>query len=348
MAKNPLKVLLIDDNKDDIFLLKEIINNTAPNKYLINACNRLSEAFEQLSSDHFDLILLDLILPDSPELNSFEDPRFKDFGIPVIIISNLDDEDMALRAVQAGAQDYLVKGEINGRALPRAIDYAIERHSLKKQLVELSIKDGLTGLYNRKSFSTLVEQQLKLAQRSQDELLFFFIDVDNLKMINDQFGHKIGDRALQVMADILSCTFRGSDIISRVGGDEFAVLTVDSKASDKDSIIRRLEIERRESIEDQKVPFELRFSVGVSQWTSAEPKSLEILMREADLDMFEKKRSKQQKAQLGDFGSNFHEYEVTDIDVHEPTNVNNFLLVEDNLGDARLVQEYLHLGGVQK
>ena len=342
MKKNQLKILLIDDNPDDTLLLKEIIDDCAPKKFDIHACTRLSEAFQLLSSDTFDLILLDLILPDSPELTTFADPRFKEFDIPVVVISSLDDEDLALRAVQNGAQDYLVKGELSGRALPRAMDYAIERHSLKKQLFDLSIKDNLTGLYNRKGFSTFVDQQLKLALRSQAEMLFFFIDVDNLKMINDQFGHKAGDRALEVMAEILSYTFRGSDIVSRVGGDEFAILTVDSKAAGKDSIIERLEKEHQKYEAAKIEPFELQFSVGVARWTPTETKPLEVLMREADLDMYEKKRHKRENTQPQYSDGSLHGFEDVELNDNHLADTNKFLLVEDNLGDARLVQEYLH------
>lgn len=343
MIKKQLTVLLVDDNQDDVFLIQEIIKSTAPNKYEVHVCGRLTEAFELLSSNNFDLILLDLILPDSPEVDSFNDPRFADIDIPIVVISSLNDEDLALRAVQAGAQDYLVKGGFDEKVLPRSMDYAIERHSLKKQLLELSIKDGLTGLYNRKGFSTLVDQQIKLAQRSQDELLFFFIDVDNLKMINAQFGHKAGDSALGFLADILRNTFRDSDIISRVGGDEFAVLTVDTKIADKDAIIQRLEIERRKILSAQAQPFKIWFSVGMSCWTKAEPKTFDKLMREADLDMYEQRRNKQEKTQPLNFGSSSLEIEGAERMDHVSQNGNNFLLIEDNLGDARLVQEYLKM-----
>ncbi len=340
------KVLLVDDNEDDIVLLEDMLDDDAPGKYQIQACNRLLDALRHLSDEQFDLILLDLFLPDSQGIGTYTDERLQIFDIPIVVISGLDDEGLALEAVQAGAQDYLIKGEFSEKTLLRAMDYAIERHSLKKQLYALSLTDDLTGLYNRKGFSTLVEQQIKFALRIQGELLFFFIDVDDLKQINDRFGHSAGDRALEVTAEILRNTFRDSDIIGRAGGDEFVVVTVDSKIDDRESILQRLEIERQKIAASSMDPFDLRFSVGVASWTVDDPKTFDALMGEADRNMYRHKRSKLDKLKLGQPDGSVDsvlalDHEDLIIQESGEDDGRQILLVEDNPGDARLIQEYL-------
>ncbi|MFO7570596.1 MAG: diguanylate cyclase, partial [Smithellaceae bacterium] len=101
------------------------------------------------------------------------------------------------------------------------------RREMEKELESLAFDDHLTGLYNRRGFFTLAKRELNRAVRSEKTLLLFFADLDDLKAVNDQFGHEEGDRALIAAAKILSQTFRSSDIVSRIGGDEFAILAVD-------------------------------------------------------------------------------------------------------------------------
>ena len=102
-----------------------------------------------------------------------------------------------------------------------------ERKKMEEEIGELSFRDPLTTLYNRRGFITLAEQQLKAAPRAQRKMLLAFLDVDNLKGINDTLGHEGGDKVLIDAADVLRRTFRESDIIARVGGDEFAVLAIE-------------------------------------------------------------------------------------------------------------------------
>ena len=104
-----------------------------------------------------------------------------------------------------------------------------ERKSLENKLHELSVTDELTGLLNRRGFNTLAERQLEIADRSKSSIHLIYTDIDNLKWINDNFGHAAGDKALKEVASALS-TLRKSDIVGRLGGDEFAILITDTTA----------------------------------------------------------------------------------------------------------------------
>ncbi len=112
--------------------------------------------------------------------------------------------------------------------------------SANKEIQALAISDPLTGLYNRRGFIALAEQQLKLADRTRRGALLFFADLDGMKWINDTLGHEEGDRALVDIASILKETFRLSDIIARIGGDEFAVLVIDTTAVTPEILTARL------------------------------------------------------------------------------------------------------------
>ena len=105
---------------------------------------------------------------------------------------------------------------------------------------ELALIDALTGLYNRRGFLTYADHLLKLSDRTQRGLILIYADLDNMKRINDDFGHEQGDRALVCIADVLKKTFRNSDVIARVGGDEFAILALEAKAESLDALRRRL------------------------------------------------------------------------------------------------------------
>src|SRR4029079_13718509 len=130
---------------------------------------------------------------------------------PVVVLHERHDEALALDALRQGAQDYLVKPEIDRALLLRVVRYACERHRLVSSLQSIALTDTLTGLYNRHGFMTIGEEQLKLAQRNGHNVWLAFVDLDGMKRINDELGHEYGDRALIATASILKSTFRTSD-----------------------------------------------------------------------------------------------------------------------------------------
>ena len=135
MDTTTINALLIEDNHDDALLIKRTLNASRRVKYSVIHIDTLADGMESLKRALFDVILLDLSLPDSPAgIKTFEAVHAQAPEIPIIILTANDDDDLAVRAVQEGAQDYLVKGVVNGPALGRAIRYAIERRKLISQL----------------------------------------------------------------------------------------------------------------------------------------------------------------------------------------------------------------------
>ncbi len=129
---SPQNVLLIEDNPGDARLIREMLAEAGTQAFRVEHADRLSVAFERLGVDNVDVVLLDLSLPDSQGLETFLRTRARDPVVPIVVLSGLDDETVALRAVQEGAQDYLVKGRVDSDVLVRAIRYAIERRAVER------------------------------------------------------------------------------------------------------------------------------------------------------------------------------------------------------------------------
>ena len=162
----------------------------------------------------------------------------------------------------------------------------------KKALERASVEDELTGLYNRRGFMTLVEQQLKIGRRSGKQSFLIFSDLDRLKPINDTFGHQAGDQALVDTARVLKKTFRDSDIVARVGGDEFAVAVVDCKKEGIEMMTNRLKKNIAEYNQDHPAPYSLGLSLGVTPCDPEEPVDLEQLLNRADRALYQEKQKK--------------------------------------------------------
>lgn len=162
--------------------------------------------------------------------------------------------------------------------------------SLKHALLR-SQRDELTGLYNRRAFFTLAEQQLKVARRSKIPLALLFGDIDRLKWINDNLGHPQGDLVLIDAASVLRHTFRDSDIIARIGGDEFVVLAAQA-GQNAEVLTARLEKQFRAHAAKRKSPCQLSMSVGVAHYDPESPCSLDELLVLADAKMYQQKRKR--------------------------------------------------------
>jgi len=166
-----------------------------------------------------------------------------------------------------------------------------ENVQLREKLRSLSLTDELTGLCNRRGFLTLAQQQLVMANRKKGEILLLYGDLDDLKWINDNLGHHEGDRALIETANILKNTFRESDIIARIGGDEFAVLMLEAPMSSAEALITRLR-EKLEARNAKGCRYRLSISVGIAHYDPESNYTIDKMLVEADKLMYEQKRDK--------------------------------------------------------
>jgi diguanylate cyclase (GGDEF)-like protein/PAS domain S-box-containing protein len=167
-----------------------------------------------------------------------------------------------------------------------------ELKKMEEELRALTLTDSLTGLYNRRGFLTFAEQHLKIANRMKSRIYMLYADLDNLKRINDTFGHQEGDTALKETAKLLEETFRESDIISRIGGDEFVVMPIKDAEENVAAITARLghNLKRYNAREDRK--YSLSVSVGITFYDPDQPITVEELLHRCDKLMYKEKTGK--------------------------------------------------------
>lgn len=297
MQRRPINVLLVESDRAYGELLKARLEGGSAPSVAVEWAGELSEALARLSQGGVDAVLLDLELPDSQGMVTFERTNAFAPDVPIIIVAEEVDDALAVAAVQGGAQDCLGKDEAEPGVLLRSIRHAIERHRLMSALRSLSLIDDLTGLYNRRGFSDLGEQYLKLARRTGRGVTMVYLDLDRFKTINDSLGHHIGDRALIQVADILRASFRRSDIVARLGGDEFAVLALEASGEGADLLIQRLRDRFTEFNRSSKDSYQLAVSIGVARHEGEIRVRLEDLLAEADAAMYAEKRGKRRVVQ---------------------------------------------------
>jgi two-component system, cell cycle response regulator len=290
---NPVtKVLLVEDNPADARLLREALAEIADSRFEITHCETLAQAREFLEKDTFDVILSDLGLPDSQGLATVRHIHNAAPSVPVVVLTALDDESFGSQVLQEGAQDYLVKGQIDGRLLWRALRYAMERHRVQLGALTLALIDDLTGLNNRRGFLALAEHHAHLAYRTKQMFLLAFVDLDGLKRINDTFGHQEGNRALVDASIVLRDSFRQSDILARLGGDEFAILVADAAENDIEAVRHRIDRKLCSFNADPGRRYDLSFSIGIVSNDATQTSDLEQLLSRADALMYRQKHSK--------------------------------------------------------
>jgi diguanylate cyclase (GGDEF)-like protein/PAS domain S-box-containing protein len=178
------------------------------------------------------------------------------------------------------------------KVLAKLQDSNNQRQEMIQKLEGFSVTDELTGLYNRRGFFTITKEYLNMAVRKKIPMFLLYVDMDDLKVINDTFGHHVGDEALRQLSQILRSTFRNSDIKGRMGGDEFAVFPIDSTPAGVEVATGRLASSIAAFNESGPTPFKISISTGVSHFDPEKPTTIEDLLMKADKRMYEHKASK--------------------------------------------------------
>jgi two-component system, cell cycle response regulator len=292
MTTGLITILLVEDNPGDARLLHEAFAEIPDSRFELAHCGTLAQALEFLAQSKPDIVLSDLGLPDSQGLEAVRRIHEVAPDVPLVVLTALNDDALALQSLQQGAQDYLVKGQIDGDLLWRALCYAMERQRIHLLLLNLALIDDLTGLNNRRGFMALAGQQMKLAYRTQKPFLLVFIDLDGMKRINDTFGHQEGNRALVDTACVLKDSFRQSDVLARLGGDEFVCLVVDGVENTSEVVSHRIQQKLISHNADVGRRYDLSFSVGIVAADMTQPADLEQLLSKADAVMYQQKQEK--------------------------------------------------------
>jgi diguanylate cyclase (GGDEF)-like protein len=260
----------------------------------------LSEACAQMGDVGPACVLLDLSLPDAVGLEAVTQMQAAAPDIPIVVLAGLDEEHLALNAVQRGAQDYLIKGRMDEVLISRSIRYAIERKRAEVALAHQALHDPLTGLPNRALFLDRLEQALARAQRSSVGIAVLFLDLDRFKVVNDSLGHEAGDRLLTDLANRLRDVVRPADTVARFGGDEFTILCDVRGERDAVLIAERVAaaIEAPFTLNDNEAF--LTASLGIALTTGREDARAEALIRDADAAMYRAKERGRSRYELFD------------------------------------------------
>jgi two-component system cell cycle response regulator len=288
----PLSILLVEDDPVSAHLaLASLQPSPAGSDWRLSHVQTLAEACALKEPP--DLVLLDLTLPDARGLDTLTRLRERFAFVPVILLTGVEDPEIEESALRAGAQDFLGKDELTPRTLRRVVRYAMERHRAQLDLLRLSTQDELSGLLNRRGFFMSAEPLARVAERAGRPFVVFYADLDGLKTINDSFGHQAGDDAIRDVTWILRHAFRAADVVARIGGDEFAIFCPDAPSDTVELVQRRLLKWQEERNREPDRPFSVSLSLGGVAWTPTEPRSLEMLLSEADMAAYTAKRRQQ-------------------------------------------------------
>jgi diguanylate cyclase len=230
-------------------------------------------------------------LPDARGLDAVLRLRASAPAATLVVCTGLDDETLALQLMLLGAQDYLLKSQVNEHTLLRTLRFARERKLSEERLAQMAFYDPLTGLANRSKFEECAEQALSRARRRNTRLACMFIDLDGFKGVNDRLGHEAGDLLLQDVAARMRQVFRDYDTIARLGGDEFAILLTDiENYTDVAHIASRLCETLSTPVAGESHALQVTASVGISVYPDVAD-TVPDLIRCADEAMYDSKRA---------------------------------------------------------
>ena len=285
-----IRVLVVDDEESIRTLVATLLS--ARGHSCVTAADG-AQALDKMKDGQFDAVITDIVMGPIDGFTLITKILERHPGLPVMVMTGYAGDHPAEEAIEAGAQEFILKPFSANEFLIR-FNKMMRQHREAKELQTLSLTDELTGLYNRRRFLVLMDQYLKAANRVKKRFSLLYIDIDDMKRINDQYGHEEGDQTLIGFAIILKRTFRRSDIIARIGGDEFVVL-LESAGEDVETLITRL----HDHINDYNVAgshrCELSISLGTARFDPECPVSINNLLSKADALMYAHKRERCQR-----------------------------------------------------
>ncbi len=276
MNDRALKVLLVDDNLEDIQLIEEALSELAEvrfsrswlQSYELLQADDIREALEVLAECPVDVVFVDQNLSDASGLHAFRRVQEYSPESPVVVLAEEEDEAAALSLVRQGAQDYLLKSEIDCIPLARAIHGAIERQRYRSALRSLVWIDELTGLYSITGLQRAGEWYGSIATRLEQDVRVFVFELDGLEQIRNTHGAQERDMALILTSDILRRVFQGMDLVARAGAGRFVAVTL---AETQESAVReRFAAELRQANSRREEESKLVVRVGSASGSPAD------------------------------------------------------------------------------
>ena len=285
-----IEVLLIEDNPGDLLLTKRMLDKAEFTSFHISHTDSLSTGIKRASEGAIDVILSDLDLPDSPRDETFFRLKLQVPEIPIVVLSGFMDQQMSLKAVRAGVQDYLIKGQIDSNILERSLLYAIERKTAEDTSRRSAYHDSLTGLPCRKLFNDRCTMAIAASKRYHRKIALMMLDLNHFKDINDNLVQDASGELLKEISSRLVNISHETDTVCRINGNEFAILI--SEVTLKETV----EEAAQKILGTLRKPFtvlgfeeKITASLGIAIYPE-DGESLETLIKHADMALYEVKK----------------------------------------------------------
>jgi two-component system, cell cycle response regulator len=293
------KVLLIDDDRLQHRLTQGIFSQFRASKLELYCVDNYDAGLAALVSGEYLACLLDYQLGPRDGLGLIREAIARGCRTPIIFLTAETGDAVDTLALDAGALDYLVKGEITPRILERSLRYAVRLAETLAALHRLATRDELTGLLNRREFERVLQEEAAVCQKSGREFAVALVDVDEFKRINDQHGHPVGDRVLSDVAGRLSACLSHEDKLARYGGDEFAIVFARVEGrTDEEAGRRIIAAFQNTRAADAGLVEKVTVSVGIARDTSGQILPAELLRR-ADRALYAAKAAGRKCARIG-------------------------------------------------
>jgi diguanylate cyclase (GGDEF)-like protein len=292
-------VLLIEDTQSDAALIKTYLEGYGESLFCVKTAPDIRMAIEVLANETVQAIVLDLFLPDTEDLSGLQLIRSMAPNVPVIILTGREDGPLAMRSVENGAQDYLIKEEMKPQTLRRALAYAIQRKRFESQMIHQANHDSLTGLSNRLQFMEKLKVAVAKHQRYNMAVAVLMIDLDGFKAVNDHYGHSLGDALLKEISQRLVLSMREEDEVARFGGDEFLVLLENiGEESQILSIAQKIQENIKRPFVYENIQIEVGSSIGGSYARAWDTLTTDQLLQRSDEAMYAAKKEGKNKFRL--------------------------------------------------
>ena len=278
------KILIVDDNDDELKKDSDILTEVG---YEVICCKSGNEALEYLNKNPVELVLLDV---NMPEMNGYDvclniRKQFPLDNLPIIFLTNCEDSASVTQGFQSGASDFVQKSSAPDILLARIGVHLRLTRSLRN-LRDISLTDDLTGAYNRRHAIFSLRELFARSKRYGTQFSMIYFDLNGLKKVNDQYGHMAGDLLLRSVVGVCEKLLRESDMLFRMGGDEFMVLCPDTDL--KGTVVcaeRMQEAVKSLTIVDQTVAFAYGIACSTEDY-----KDMDEMLQSADSSMYECKR----------------------------------------------------------
>lgn len=308
MAK--AKILLVEDSKTQAKLACAFLEKSG---YEVIWVEDAKSAIKTAKTQRIDIILLDLVLPDMSGnevcrwLKLQEDTK----GIPIIMLTVKDDVTDKVAGLEAGADDYLPKPyneiELNARIYAslrtKALQDELKKKNrqledLLKQVEIMAITDQLTGIYNRRRLTSILEKEFRRSTRYKTPLSCLMIDIDHFKRINDMFGHNAGDMVIRETAQIIGKNARDIDTVARWGGEEFIALFPQTQKEDAvqpaSRILKNISDHRFSEIAGERISV----SIGIASVPDPSIDTEEKLIHSSDMALYAAKKNGRNRVEI--------------------------------------------------